>query len=184
MKKLFFALTFCLLLLSASWSQDCKKTEYSADEQKYFNDALTKFAACPLPLDSQCRAALAQALEHVYSLKDFGGESKYMTPTEIGKKVASDSNWAHVGSASDQNALKSAQDSANCGKPVIAVLSSEGGGHVAIILPGSLSHSGKWKLDVPNSASFFTHDPSKSFAGKSLAYSFPKAEGIEIYARK
>jgi hypothetical protein len=184
MKKLLFALAFCLFLLSASWSQDCKKTDYSADEQKYFNDALTKFAACPLPLDSQCRATLAQALAHIYGLKDFGDESKYMTPAEIGKKVASDSNWAHVGSASDQTALKSAQESANCGKPVIAVFASETGGHVAIILPGSLAHSGGWKLDVPNSASFFTHSPSKSFAGKPLSFSFPKAEGIEIYARK
>src|SRR5215470_17471059 len=123
MRKLFFGLACCLFLLSAARTQDCKKTDYSADEQKYFNDALTKFAACPLPLDSQCRAALAQALEHVYGLKDFGAESKYMTPEEISKKVASDTNWSHVGSASDQNALKSAQESANCGKPVITVLS-------------------------------------------------------------
>ena len=121
MPRLFFCLAFGLFLLSAASSQDCKKTGYSTDEQGYLNVALTKFAACPLPLDSQCRATLAQALEHVYGLKDFGGESKYMTPAEISKKVASDSNWAHVGSASDQNALKSAQDSANCGKQVIAV---------------------------------------------------------------
>jgi hypothetical protein len=184
MRKLFYGAACMVLLLSAARPQDCKKTDYSADEQKYFNDALTKFAACPLPLESSCRAALAQALEHVYSLKDFGSESKYMTPGEIGRKVAADANWAHVGSASDQSALKNAQDSANCGKPVIAVLSSETGGHVALILPGSLSHSGGWKLDVPNSASFFTHNPSKSFAGKPLSYSFPKAEGIELYARK
>ena len=184
MRKLFFGLACGLFLLSIAQPQECKKTDYSADEQKYFNDALTKFAACPLPLDNQCRAALAQALEHVYGLKDFGGESKYMGPSEISKKVASDANWSHVGSASDQNALKTAQESANCGKAVIAVLLSETGGHVAIILPGSLSHSGGWKLDVPNSASFFTHNPSKSFAGKPLSFSFPKAEGIEIYARK
>jgi hypothetical protein len=184
MRKLFFCLAFCSFLLNAAASQDCKKTDFSADDQKYLNDALTKFAACPLPLDSQCRATLAQALEHIYSVKDFGAESKYMTPAEISKKVALDSTWAHVGSASDQNALKSAQESANCGKPVIAVLASVTGGHVAIILPGSLAHSGGWKLDVPNSASFFTHNPSKSFAGKPLSFSFPKAEGVELYAKK
>jgi len=107
-----------------------------------------------------------------------------MTPAEITKKVGSDPNWAHVGSAADQNALRSAQDSANCGKAVVAVLASSTGGHVAMILPGTLVHSYGWKLDVPNAASFFTHNPSKSFAGKPLSYAFPKAEGIELYARK
>lgn len=173
-----------LLCLGTLASQDCKKTELSADQKQYFDDALKKFAACPLPLDSSCRAALAQALEHVYGVKDFGSESKYLTPGEITKKVAGDPNWSHLGSASDQSTLKSAQDGANCGKAVVAVLASETGGHVAIILPGSLSHSGSWKLDVPNSASFFTHNPGKSFSGKPLSYSFPKAEGIELYARK
>ena len=173
-----------LLFLATAVSQDCKKTEYGADQQKYLNDALQKFSACPLPVDAACRAALAEALEHIYGVNDFGSESKYMTPAEITKKVGSDPNWAHVGSASDQNALKSAQDSANCGKAVVAVLASDTGGHVAMILPGTLVHSNGWQLDVPNSASFFTHNPSKSFAGKPLSYSFPKAEGIEIYARK
>jgi len=173
-----------MFVLGAAQSQECKKTDYSADQQKYLNEALTKFAACPLPLEASCRAMLAQALEQIYGVKDFGSESKYMTPAEISKKVAGDANWSHLGSASDQNALKSAQDSANCGKAVVAVLASESGGHVAMVLPGSLSHSSVWKLDVPNSASFFTHNPGKSFAGKPLSYSFPKSDGIELYARK
>jgi hypothetical protein len=180
MQKLFLCAACMVLCLGTLASQDCKKTELSADQKKYFDDALQKFAACPLPLDSSCRASLAQALDHVYGVKDFGSS----TPGEISRKIAGDANWTHVGSASDQNALKSAQDSANCGKAVVAVLASDTGGHVAIILPGKLTHSGGWKLDVPNSASFFTHNPSKSFAGKPLAYSFPKAEGIELYARK
>ena len=184
MKKLFFVTVGMMFVLGAAQSQECKKTDYSADQQKYLNEALTKFAACPLPLEASCRAMLAQALEQIYGVKDFGSESKYMTPAEISKKVAGDANWSHLGSASDQNALKSAQDSANCGKAVVAVLASESGGHVAMVLPGSLSHSSVWKLDVPNSASFFTHNPGKSFAGKPLSYSFPKSDGIELYARK
>jgi hypothetical protein len=183
-RKLFFCAACLALSLGTALSQDCKKADYSADQQKYMDAALQKFAACPLPLDASCRAALAEAMEHVYGVKDFGAESKYMTPPEIGKRVAADSNWEHVGSASDQNALKSAQSSANCGKAVLAVLASDTGGHVAMILPGPLAHSGVWKLDVPNSASFFTHNPSKSFAGKPLSYSFPNPQNIEIYARK
>jgi hypothetical protein len=184
MTKLWLCVGCLMLVLGTALSQDCKKTEYGADQQKYLNDALQKFSACPLPVDASCRAALAQALEHVYGVKDFGSEAKYLTPAEISNKVAGDPNWTHVGSASDQSALKSAQDGANCGKAVIAVLASDTGGHVAMILPGTLVRSNGWKLDVPNSASFFTHNPSKSFAGKPLSYSFPKAEGIEIYAKK
>jgi len=183
-KKLFFCLVCVTLTFASLASQECAKTEFTTEQQKYFDAALQKYAACPLPLDGSCRAALAQALEHLYGVKDFGSEAKYMAPAEIGKKVFADSNWSHLGSASDQNALKSAQSSANCGKAVIAVLASESGGHVAIILPGALSHSGGWKLDVPNAASFFTHNPGKSFAGKPLSYSFPNAQGIELYARK
>lgn len=184
MRKLFFCAACLMLSLSTALPQDCKKADYSADQQKYMDTALQKFAACQLPLDDSCRAALAQALEHIYGVKDFDNQSKYLTAVEITKKVAGDSNWEHVGSASDQNALKSAQSSANCGKAVVAVLASDTGGHVAIILPGPLAHSGGWKLDVPNSASFFTHNPSKSFAGKPLSYSFPNPQNIEIYARK
>jgi len=183
-KKLFFCVVCLTLAFGTLASQECQKAEFTAEQQKYFDAALQKYAACPLPLDASCRTALAQALEHLYGVKDFGSDAKYMTPGEIGKKVASDSNWSHVGSASDQNALKTAQSNANCGKAVIAVLASETGGHVAIILPGSLSHSGGWKLDVPNAASFFAHNPGKSFAGKPLSFSFPGAQGIELYARK
>ncbi len=185
MKKAIFCAACLMLSLGvAAVPQECKKTDYTADQQKYMESALQKFTACELPLDNACRAQVAQALEQLYGVKDFGADPKYMAPAEIGKKVAADANWEHVGSASDQNALKTAQASANCGRAAVAVLSSETGGHVAIILPGKLSHSGSWKLDVPNSASFFAHNPQKSFAGKPLSYSFPNTQGIEIYVRK
>lgn len=180
-----FAFTACLTLcVGIAFGQDCKKTEYGSNQQKYMEAAVQKFASCQLPLDDSCRAALAQALEFVYAAKDFGSSPKYMTPADIAKKVANDSGWQHLGSASDQNALKSAQSNAGCGKAVVAVLAADNGGHVAMILPGSLSHSGTWKLDVPNSASFFTHNPGKSFSGKPLSYSFPSAQSIELYAKK
>ncbi|HYL93166.1 MAG TPA: hypothetical protein VEW69_08410, partial [Alphaproteobacteria bacterium] len=183
-KKTFFTSACLMFALGTAVSQDCKKAEYGADQQKYMESALQEFSACKLPLDNNCRSALAKAAEKIYGIKDFSADSKYLTPDAIGSKVAADTNWEHVGSASDQAALKSAQSAANCGRAVVAVLTGENGGHVALILPGTLAHSGAWKLDVPNSASFFTHNPAKSFAGKGLSYSFPKAEGIEIYARK
>ncbi|MBZ5534266.1 MAG: hypothetical protein LAO20_22805 [Acidobacteriia bacterium] len=182
MKKMLCCVVFLALSAAMCVPQDCKKTDYGADQQKYMETALQKFTACQLPLDNGCRAALAQALEQIYGVKDFGADSKYMTPAQIATKAAGD--WEHLGAATDQEALKKAQSAANCGKAVIAVMSGENGGHVAIILPGPLTLSAGWKLEVPNSASFFTHNPGKSFAGKPLSYSFPKAEGIEIYAKK
>jgi hypothetical protein len=182
MKKVFFCAVCLMFSLSAALPQDCKKTEYGADPQKYMETALQKFTGCQLPLDNTCRAALAQALEQIYGVKDFVADSKYATPAEIGKKAAAE--WEHLGAATDQEALKKAQAAANCGRATIAVMASDTGGHVAIILPGPLTPSNGWKLSVPNSASFFTHSPGKSFAGKPLSYSFPKAEGIEIYAKK
>ena len=182
MKNVFFCVVYLMFCVSVAIPQECKKTDYSADQQKYMETALQKFTACQLPLDNLCRAALAQALEQIYGVKDFGADSKYMTPAQIAAKASGD--WEHLGAATDQEALKKAQSAANCGKAVIAVMSGENGGHVAIILPGPLTPSAGWKLEVPNSASFFTHNPGKSFAGKPLSYSFPKAEGIEIYAKK
>jgi hypothetical protein len=185
MKKPVFCVACLAMFVGLSMvAQECKKTEYTADQQKYMEAALQKFSACTLPMDNACRTAVAEALEHIYGVRDFGAAPNYMTPAEIGRKVAGDSNWEHLGSASDQNALKTAQEDANCGRAVVAVLSTDTGGHVAIILPGKLAPSGAWKLDVPAAASFFTHNPQKSFAGKKLSYSFPSQQGVEIYARK
>lgn len=182
MKKVLICALCLMFCVGTCVPQDCKKAEYGAYQQKYMETALQKFAGCQLPLDSGCRAALAQALEQIYGVKDFGADSKYMTPAEIAAKAAG--GWEHLGAATDQDALKKAQAAANCGRAVIAVMSGENGGHVAIILPGPLASSSVWKLQVPNSASFFTHNPEKSFSGKPLSYSFPKPDGIEIYARK
>jgi hypothetical protein len=177
MKKFVYCAVCLVVLASVATPQDCKKSEYGADQQKAMETALQKFTACQLPLDGGCRGTLAQALEQIYGVKDLGA-----TPAEIGKKAGAE--WEHLGAASDQEALKKAQAAANCGRATIAVMSSETGGHVAIILPGQLTTSSGWKLQVPNSASFFTHNPSKSFAGKPLSYSFPKADGVELYAKK
>ncbi|HLJ85477.1 MAG TPA: hypothetical protein VKZ53_01560 [Candidatus Angelobacter sp.] len=172
------------LLLSIASAQDCKKLDYGSDLQKYMEGQVQQFSSCHAGShDAACSAYLAQALDRLYGVKDFGG-AKYMTPSEIGKKVASDAAWEHLGSATDQEALKKAQGNAGCGRAVIAVMASDTGGHVAIILPGPTSHSNGWKLDVPNSASFFMHNPGKSFSGKPLSYSFPKPDGIELYAKK
>lgn len=178
-------MAFCLAIcLGNAFAQDCKKTEYSGETKTYLENAVQQFVACHAKNEGfgSCRSSAAQALEHIYGVKDLGSGDKYLDPTAIAKKVKAD--WEHLGPVSDQEALKKAQAAAGCGRAVVAVLSAENGGHVAIILPGPLSHSAGWKLDTPNSASFFMHNPGKSFAGKPLAYSFGSPNGVEIYVKK
>ena len=175
---------FMAICLSNAFAQDCKKMEYSGDTKAWLENAVQEFVACHAKNEAfgSCRSSTAQALEHIYGVKDLSSGDKYMGPNAIAKKVQSD--WEHLGSVSDQEALKKAQTAAGCGRAVVAVLSSDTGGHVAIILPGPLSHSAGWNLDTPNAASFFQHNPGKSFAGKPLSYSFGSPNGVEIYAHK
>jgi len=185
MRRLCLGMTCLLLCLGLVSAQECKKMDYNSDLQQYMEKAVQDFSACQPKTEASCRSFLAKALEHVYGVKDFGGGDKYSTAREIADKVKDDPGWEHVGSASDQDALKKAASGAGCGRAAIAVLPSDSGqGHVAIVLPGALSHSGKWKLDVPGSASFFMHKPSNSYSGKPLSYAFPDNQGIEIYVKK
>lgn len=184
MRRLVVAVV-CLMGLGMVAAQECKKTEYSGETKTYLEAAVQQFVACKAKSDAygSCRDFAAKALEHVYGVKDFESGGKYSDPNEIAKKVSA-GGWDHLGGVSDQAALKKAQEAANCGRAVVAVMTAEGGGHVAIILPGPMSHSAGWKLDTPNSASFFMHKPEKSFAGKPLAYSFGSPQGVELYAKK
>ena len=183
MRRLVVAMV-CLACLGTVMAQECKKTEYSGEIKTYLDGAVQEFIACQAKGGGYgtCRDFTAKALEHVYGVKDFSNGGKYSDPNAIAKAVSI--SCEHLGSVSDLAALKKAQEQANCGHAVVAVMSAADGGHVAIILPGPLSHSAGWKLDTPNSASFFMHKPDKSFAGKPLAYSFGSPQGVELYLKK
>ena len=78
-----------------------------------------------------------------------------------------------LGKASEQKTLTEAQGYANVKKAVIAVYeTSSGSGHVAFILPGTLTASGSWGLNCPNSASFLLNKPSSSYVSQPLSFAF------------
>ena len=170
-----------MLGMGAALAQDCKKMEYSSEQQKYMEATVQQQSLCQSKSDVSCRSPLAQSVEHIYGIKDFGSDA---TANEIGKRVSTDATWEHLGSASDPEVLKKAVSSANCGQAVLAVMTADSGGHVAMILPGAMSPSGGWKMEVPNSASFFMNNPAKSYTGRPLSYAFATPTGIEIYAKK
>lgn len=176
--------TGLMLGMGAALAQECKKTEYSSEQQQYMDAAVKQQSLCQSKTDASCRSFLAQSVEHIYGIKDFGSDANFASAAEIGKRVSTDATWEHIGSASDPEVLKKAVSSANCGQAVLAVMTADAGGHVAMILPGAMSPSGGWKMDVPNSASFFMNNPAKSYTGKPLSFAFASPNGIEIYAKK
>jgi len=184
MNRSFLCVTGLMLGMGAALAQDCKKMDYSSEQQQYMEAAVQQYSLCQSKTEASCRSFLAQSVEHIYSIKDFGSDASFASANEIGKRVTTDATWEHLGSASDPDVLKKALSSANCGQAVLAVMTSDSGGHVAMILPGTMSPSGGWKMEVPNSASFFMNNPAKSYTGKPLSYAFATPNGIEIYVKK
>jgi hypothetical protein len=161
-----------------------------SDEQEWQKDVdrmLTEFLACQEPIDdiSPCNRFLARALKRVYGITDFDKPNgQFMTANEIAAFVKLNTDkWTDLGSATTQTALTEAAGQANVKKAIIAVLSGEPNGHVALVLPGQLTASGQWKLNVPNSASFFLKNPQKSYIGKGLSFAFAKPDGVRLFGR-
>ena len=132
--------------------------------------------------ETPCHTFLGQALEKAYSIADFKIGRGYLRPHDIANYVAEhEQEWVSMGSAGDQEVLQTAQRSANKGVAVLAVSS----GHAALILPGQLSHSSSWGLDVPNSTTFFPRSGSRSYLGRELSYAWKNTEsaGVQLYYR-
>ena len=100
--------------------------------------------------------------------------------------LKSSNNWQELGPAYNQKVLEKAQAAANEGHPVVAVYFGQGKDplHVAVIVPGSLTLSGSWGMQVPNSISLPDFEPDHSFIGKPLSYAFEKRNllSLKIYS--
>lgn len=148
---------------------------------------LSQFLACQDPIDDQspCNLFLGRALKRVYAITDFDdGHGGVISANAIATYVAVNADkWTSLGPANSQDTLTQAAGYANLGKAVIAVLTGVTHGHVALVLPGAVAHSGQWNLDVPNSASFFLNAPQNSYVGKSLSFAFRTPDGVTIYGR-
>jgi hypothetical protein len=148
---------------------------------------LSQYLACQEPIDdtSPCNRFLGKALKSVYGISDFDvAPNDYMLANDIAIYVATNPDkWTSLGTADSQDALDQAAGYANLQKAVIAVHPGTGHGHVALVLPGALTPSGNWGLNVPNSASFFQNKPKQSYVGRGLSYAFTAPAGVTIYGR-
>jgi len=181
MKKLFVLLP-AILITSILCSAQTLNSNWMSD----LETELKEFTSCDDDMD--CSESSRRALQTVYKVNDFyqPQEKRFMRVSEIIIFLQDSKSWTKLGPAYQQNILSQAQEYANNKKAVIAVYPGvNGAGHVALILPGELQASGSWGLSVPNSASFLTIDPSKSYVGKGLSYAFTKnhLKDVVIFAR-
>lgn len=174
------ALFFGMLLLSNSFQDP----EWKKDVETMLGEFLT--CGGPTPPNTPCNTFAAKALKRVYNVSDFDRQGGgFLTANEIADYlIIHTEQWTFLGLASSQKVLDEAQGFANLKKPVVAVLpNASEHGHIALILPGTVQASGNWKLNCPNSASFFLNKPSKSYVSKHLGFAFAEPAGVKIYGR-
>jgi len=137
-----------------------------------------------------CNVFVGEALELLYAVTDFKTKKGFLSANEISDFLAdAPENWVCIGSASDQQVLRRAQERANRCHPTIAVyrnLKPGRHGHVSVILPGELRRSWTWGMMVPNSASSFLNRIWESYSGNKLSYAFSSEEidRVRIYYRR
>lgn len=164
--------------LNVNWKEDLSA---SIESFKECNQSLVDGV-------NPCAKYIGESVNTVYNVNEFYSEKlgRYLTVTEINDYLNSGMEWQSLGKGSDQNALTEAQNYSNDQNAVLAVYMTEDKtGHVSIILPGELTKSGSWGLEVPNSASFFMSKSQKSYLDKGLSYAFSKEmlDNVTIYVK-
>lgn len=185
--KSIVVLSFAMLLLcSSSFGQNLNE-----NWKKDLTESLEQFLTCTNSTGEkyQCSGFIGESIAKVYKTNAFFSEklSRFLRINEITKSMVENDQWTPLGHAYEQQALAEAQNQANARKAVIAVYATTNGiGHIALILPGKLQYSGSWGFNVPNAASFAYNDSGKSFVDKGLSYAFSKSmiKDVVLYSRK
>jgi len=134
--------------------------------------------------DDACRYFPARALARLFGLAEFCSGSNCMNSPEIAAKITAGGEWSLLGPASDQKVLTQAQDMAVGGLAVVAVRGSGDMGLVALIMPGKLFPSQRWKHGVPIAAGARVDKPEASVYGKGLNFLFSDPTKVSLYAHK
>ncbi|GAA3517334.1 hypothetical protein GCM10022393_34310 [Aquimarina addita] len=134
---------------------------------------------------SDCRNKITSFMGKVYKANEFKDrDQNYMIYDSIQPIVTRSRSWSNIGSATDQNAIDTAQEHANNGGLAIIIDTSQSYGHVVVVQSGTTKKSRSWGLHLPLVVSLANHKPSKSFYNKSMAYAFQKSEDLQVYIRK
>ena len=159
---------------------DAWKSQY---RDKY--DKLMGYFTCEDETDPvACNVFVGRAAEGLYSVTDFkNADGSYMPANTIMDFVKTNSAWSKLGMANDQAALDNAADGAQ-NQLIIAVMSDDPHGHVAIVMPGDPMPSSSWgNLRVPNSASAFLGKVDKAYIFCRLSWAFKDPSRVELWWR-
>ena len=130
-----------------------------------------------------CNVFVARAGEGIYGVTDFKqANGTYMPANMIMDVVKSNNAWSKLGTADSQTVLNDAAAGAQ-DHFIIAVMSDQPHGHVALALPGAPLKSDAWNLKVPNPASAFLGKVSKAYVFCRLALAFQEPAKVEIWWR-
>lgn len=189
MKRVAIAISVILLGASSAVhaAEHCMKTgEGSAWKAKYpavYTKLMTYFTCENEGDPVACNVFVARAAEGLYGVRDFKrADGSYMTANTIMDFVQTNSKWSRLGLASSQSVLNDAASGAE-DHLIIAVMSDQPHGHVALVLPGSPANSSNWKLNVPNSASAFLGDVSRAYVFCRLSWAFKDPAKVELWWR-
>lgn len=168
-------------------TKEVEAVKLSADKEQFLSTTIAYFKNCKenSTRRNDCRNSITKMISEFYKIDDFKNvNGDYVIYDSIQSIVKKKSAWVKLGEANNQEALNKAQEAANNGNATIAIDVSESYGQVAMIIPGKLTHSGSWKLKVPNTAALVNYDASKSFANKSLSYAFKSPENIVLFTKE
>ena len=145
-----------------------------------------RFLSCSEDYSYRCRTYTSELISTVYEIENLKTSSGYMSTNLLAQHIENSKEWTLLGPAYKTEVLQDAQKRANEEKAVVAVYVDELGQlmHVAVILPGEMTASGTWGMQVPNSVSLALYDSDHSFVNKGLSYAFKKHMllRVKIYA--
>jgi hypothetical protein len=166
---------------------ETKEVTLPTNQEQFLSTTIAYFKQCKAESTNRndCRNSITKMITEFYNIGDFRAkDGGFVIYDSIQPIVKLSNDWVKLGAASNQEVLDKAQQAANEGKATLAIDVSETYGQVAMIIPGKLTKSGSWNLQVPNAAALVNYDAEKSFMDKSLAYAFKSAENIVLFSKR
>jgi hypothetical protein len=167
----------CLLAAASSYAQE---TVWSKNRH-WLEDQIS---TCRNGVIGVCQSFPGNALTLLFGINDFCPEEKCMQASEIAIAITKNPKWRPLGKANNQANLTRAQQMAQGGLPVVAVLTSGNSGIIAILMPGKPQKSPKWDLTVPLSVSTRPDRPQLSVYANSINFVFADPNKVKLYSQK
>lgn len=174
----------CTPVHAANCMDTSEGAGWKASYPNLYSKLVSYFTCIDDPNDPvACNVFVARAAEGAYGVTDFkNSDGTYITANQIMDRVRANSAWSKLGMADDQSVLDNAASGA-ADHLIIAVMSDQPHGHVALVLPGDPQYSSNWQLKAPNSASAFLNNVSKAYVFCRLSWSFSDPSKVELWWR-